>query len=96
MTAYREWDIIGIATGDITECEDREGVRVKAIFYPDTGVVTRVGYEAAYKCDCLTCASGYPNPGGYRPHTLKDDCWCIGANYFGQCEIDKDFPEWSE
>jgi hypothetical protein len=98
MTAYRERRITDIAAGNTTECEGGEGTQAEAVLYPDAEVVTRMVHKAgrqpvADKCACLTCTSGYPNPGGYRPHTLNEDCWCIGAHYFGECEITKDFPE---
>jgi hypothetical protein len=99
MTAYREWGISDIATGDIIECEGEEGARAEAILYPGAEVITSMSLRQlkqqpmANECICLTCTSDQPNPGGYRPHTLNVNCWCIGATYFGQCEIAKDFPE---
>jgi hypothetical protein len=99
MTAYHERDIIDIDTGDIAECGGGEDARAETILHPGAEVFALVGpvrlgeQPMANECCCLTCTSGYPNSGGYRPHTLNVNCWCIGANYFSQCEITKDFPE---
>jgi hypothetical protein len=42
--------------------------------------------------NCLIC-QGYAVSQAYRQHTLDKDCWCVGAVYFGQCEIAKEYPE---
>lgn len=42
-------------------------------------------------CGCHLCETGMPGKDGYRPHTATSSCWCIGAEYYGCCEVVKLF-----
>jgi hypothetical protein len=44
-------------------------------------------------CGCHLCETGMPGKDGYRPHTATSNCWCVGAEYYGCCQVVKQFGD---